>query len=240
MHPAHEATTSPTATNETAAAPRVRARMRFAAYKRLLFADLYRYAGSASWRTLFVRYLRGESLRYVFWFRTCTYTRQHPVLKWLVYIPFARWMLKRYRYKLGISIRVDSPIGPGLYVGHFSGIFISDLSPIGRNCNISQGVTIGHANRGPRKGVPTIGDNVYIGPGAKVFGRVRIGNNVAIGANAVVTRDVPDNAVVGGSPARIINHDGADAYLQNTDYEEEPWFATQRHMLHGTNRASHQ
>lgn len=54
-----------------------------------------------------------------------------------------------------------------------------------------------------RKGVATIGNSVYIGPGVKIVGRINIGNNVAIGANAVVTKDIPDNAVVAGVPAKI-------------------------------------
>ena len=82
--------------------------------------------------------------------------------------------------------------------------------------NISQGVTIGQVNRGKYQGVPTIGNGVYIGPGAKVIGKISIGSNVAIGANAVVTTDVPDNACVAGVPARVISMDGADGYVNRT------------------------
>ena len=84
---------------------------------------------------------------------------------------------------------------------------------IGKNVNISQGVTIGATYRGGKSEVATIGDGVYIGPGAKIVGAVCIGNNVAIGANAVVTHDVPDNAVVAGVPARIISMNGAGEYV---------------------------
>ena len=73
---------------------------------------------------------------------------------------------------------------------------------IGDNCNLSQSVTIGQSNRGARKGTAVIGNNVYIGPGAKIVGAVRIGNFVAIGANCVVTMDIPDSAVVVGVPRR--------------------------------------
>ena len=86
---------------------------------------------------------------------------------------------------------------------------------IGKNCNISPGVNIGKANRGKNKGYPTIGDNVYIGPGAKIIGAVKIGNNVAIGANTVVTKDIPDNACIGGVPARILSMEGAEGYVNN-------------------------
>ena len=79
-------------------------------------------------------------------------------------------MLDHYKYKFGIGIPFITEIGPGFYVGHFGGIFVYPDSKIGRNCNLSQGVTIGNANRGKNKGYPTIGDNVYIGPGAKIIG----------------------------------------------------------------------
>lgn len=75
----------------------------------------------------------------------------------------------------------------GLY-----GIIISHNAVIGKNCTIYHQVTIGEW----KTGAPTIGDNVWIGPGAKIFGCIHIGNNVRIGANCVVSRDVPDNATV--------------------------------------------
>ncbi|MFC2064935.1 serine O-acetyltransferase [Chloroflexota bacterium] len=78
---------------------------------------------------------------------------------------------------------------------------------------------MGKANRGEREGYPVIGDNVYIGPGAKIIGKVHVGNNVAIGANCVVTKDVPDNAVVAGVPGRVISMKGSEGYVENTDYE---------------------
>ena len=62
----------------------------------------------------------------------------------------------------------------------------------GENCNISHGVTLGIADRGKNEGGPTIGDNVYIGPGAKIIGNVTVGNYAAIGANAAVTKDIPE------------------------------------------------
>jgi len=90
---------------------------------------------------------------------------------------------------------------------------------IGKNCNISHQVTLGIANRGTHKGVPIIGDNVYIGPGAKIIGDINIGNNVAIGANCVVTKDVPDNAVVVGVPGKVISYEGSMGYVNKTNYE---------------------
>ena len=81
------------------------------------------------------------------------------------------------------------------------GIVLHADCKIGKNCIIGTNVTIG--GRG-RKGVPVIGDNVYIATGAKVLGPITIGDNVVIGANAVVINDVPANVVVAGIPAKII------------------------------------
>ena len=129
------------------------------------------------------------------------------------------FMLHKQTYKLGISIPASTEIDSGFYIGHFGGIVVNGKSVIGKNCNISQGVTLGQANRGKNKGYPTLGDNVYIGPGAKIVGAIKIGNNVAIGANCVVTKDIPDNSVVVGIPGKVISQDGATGYINMTDYE---------------------
>lgn len=103
----------------------------------------------------------------------------------------------------GISISSKAVIGKGLYIGHFSGIFIHGSARIGGNCSLSQGVTIGTLGLG-KQGAPVIGDNVFIGTGAKVLGGITVGSNVRIGANAVVIADVPDNVTVVGVPAKPV------------------------------------
>lgn len=109
----------------------------------------------------------------------------------------------------GIELPRSATIGPGLYIGHFGGITIAPGAVIGGNCNISQQITIGLSGQGERAGVPTIGDNVYLAPGARVFGKISVGNNVKIGANAVVYQDVPDNAIVALEPGfRIVSYKG--------------------------------
>ncbi|MDE6145301.1 MAG: serine acetyltransferase, partial [Muribaculaceae bacterium] len=95
-------------------------------------------------------------------------------------------------------------IGAGTKLGYGGmGVVIHRKSIIGSKCIIAQQVTIGGGNsRYP--GVPVIGDNVYIAKGAIVFGGISIGNNVVIGANAVVNKPIPDNAIVAGIPAKVI------------------------------------
>ncbi|WP_129644169.1 serine O-acetyltransferase [Peristeroidobacter agariperforans] len=109
----------------------------------------------------------------------------------------------------GIEIPRTAQIGPGLYIGHYGGITVSPIAVIGRDCNLSQGITIGVSGSGAKRGAPTIGDNVYIAPGARLFGKIAIGNNVKVGANAVIHKDLPDNAIAVLDPGfKIISYAG--------------------------------
>jgi len=104
----------------------------------------------------------------------------------------------------GIVIGATATIGRRLCIEHHGCIVIHGNAVIGDDCLIRHGVTIGNSGGADPFGAPIIGDRVDFGAGAKVLGRIRIGNDVIIGANAVVVKDVPDFAVVGGVPARVI------------------------------------
>lgn len=109
---------------------------------------------------------------------------------------------KHLSYKLGFSL-YKNQFGPGLYIMHYGTIVVNPKCRIGANCNINACVNIGMGGR-------VIGDNCYISPGVKIVKPVRIGNNVVIGANAVVNKDIPDDGMVAGMPAKIIkkyNHE---------------------------------
>ncbi|PIE82886.1 MAG: serine acetyltransferase [Candidatus Contendobacter odensis] len=194
--------------------------MKFKEYRFLIYSDLYRITGQANIRSLVWHIIWGEAFKYNFWMRSCAYTGRHALLKFSIY-PIAKFLLRRLRYKLSISISADTKIGSGFYIGHFGGIVVNAKAIIGKNCNISQCVTLGQTNRGKNKGNPILGDNIYIGPGAKIIGAIKIGNNVAIGANCVVTKDIPDNAVVAGIPGKVISQEGSKGYVNNTDYEDK-------------------
>ena len=83
------------------------------------------------------------------------------------------------------------------------GMVIHSNAIVGKKCMIGQGITIG--GRTGHGGAPVIGNNVYIAAGSRVLGGITIGNNVVIGVNAVVIKDVPDNCIVAGVPAKIIS-----------------------------------
>ena len=115
----------------------------------------------------------------------------------------------------GIEIPRVAKIGAGFYIGHFGGITVSPQAVIGENCSISQGVTIGVSGQGEKAGAPKIGHNVYIAPGAKVFGKITIGSNVKIGANAVIYKDLPDNVIAVLSPGFQIIGETQPPYLSD-------------------------
>lgn len=113
----------------------------------------------------------------------------------------------------GISIPSSANIGPSFYIGHFGGIIINSDTIIGKNCNVSQGVTIGVSGQGEKRGVPIIGNNVYIGANAVVAGKISIGNNVLIGACSMVNTSLLDNSVAIGVPAIVISQNGSKGYI---------------------------
>ena len=102
---------------------------------------------------------------------------------------------------LGIDISANADIGPGLYIGHFGGIFLH--CDAGSRLSVGQGVTIGYKGAGKSDKWPTLGNDIYIGTGAKVIGAIQVGDGVLIGANTVVTKDVPANMRVVGAAVRM-------------------------------------
>ena len=114
------------------------------------------------------------------------------------------WKLVNHHYfiKLGFTIP-ENTFGKGLNIHHYGCIVVNDNARIGENCNIQQGVNIGQ-NYGSEN-VPTIGNDVYIGPGAKIFGKVTIADGCVIGANAVVCKDfLEPNKIIIGVPAKQV------------------------------------
>ena len=110
--------------------------------------------------------------------------------------------------RTGIQIPLETKIDKGLRIVHFGHIVIHPCSVIGKNFNISQGVTIGHAE-GKKRGTPIIGDNVCVQPNAIIIGKIRIGNDTLIAPNSFVNIDVPDGCIAIGNPAVIVKKEKA-------------------------------
>ena len=112
-----------------------------------------------------------------------------------------RYYFNRKSMKLGFSIPINV-FGPGLSIAHYGTIVVNGKARVGANCRIQTCVVIGGKTGSEQ--YPRIGDNCYIGSGAKIIGDVELGNNVRIGANAVVTKSFGDNVTLVGVPAKII------------------------------------
>ncbi|WP_310556198.1 serine acetyltransferase [Flavobacterium sp.] len=130
----------------------------------------------------------------------------------LVKIPLILWQ-KHIEIITGISIPASAKIGHSFYIGHFGGIIFNANTVIGNNCNVSQGVTIGISGLNNRRGVPSIGNNVYIGANSVIAGKISIGDNVLIGACSLVNRTIEENAVVSGVPVQVISNEGSKGYI---------------------------
>lgn len=158
-------------------------------YKQLCTADKCRYPNGSG----------GKILHFLRFLRRCQTCNNRVLFKF--------YHLRLYhlakKWHIELSGRVD--IGPGLYIGHPFCITINPNAKIGRNCNIHKGVTIGQENRGDRKGVPIIGNEVWIGVNSTIVGRIIIGDDVLIAPNTYVNCDVPSHSIVFGNPC-IIKH----------------------------------
>lgn len=181
--------------------------------KQLISCDLHRLTHNGGWWWGIRFLISNASFKTTFWYRICSYLQTKKGLFYKTLYLFAAIINKHNQYLTGIQLPSGTSIGGGLLFSHFSCIVINRHSSIGHNCTIFQGVTIGSV-RGPKGGVPSIGNNVVICAGAKIIGKVNIGNNVIIGAGAVVVNDIPDNSVAVGIPAKVISKNGKI----NTEY----------------------
>lgn len=174
-------------------------------------------------RATYKEYVRQDLLAYdvrrltvykYFWMDCLRFQLRLRRIEWLYNTmrrnPFRRlrWFLlevmnHRLATRLGFSIP-KNVFGPGLCIVHYGTIVVNPLARVGRNCRIHPSTSIGDYD-----GVPTLGDNVYIGPGAKLFGNITVGDNVAIGANSVVNRSFGSDVTIAGIPAKVISPIGA-------------------------------
>lgn len=177
---------------------------------KLIEADLHRYGGKPNFKSL-CKFWRIPGLKYIVCWRLSNhYSKLHPIGF------IARLLYKKYFVKYGFQIPRETKLGEGFQINHFGGIVINKGSVIGKNCTISQNITIGHTKRGIKAGCPTLGDLVYIGPGAVILGGIRIGTNVLIAANSLVTTDIDSNSIVSGNPAVIKpRNDATEGYINN-------------------------
>lgn len=153
-----------------------------------------------------------KRLRISEYYRNC----RRDLLGRLFYL-YHRKRLETYSLKLGFSIP-ENVFGPGLAIIHYGSIVVNGAAKVGKNCRIHASTNIG-ASGGSKK-APVLGDNVYIGPGAIIFGDIVIGNNNAISANATVNKSfVEENKVIAGTPAKIIKDIDIKRLIPNAELD---------------------
>ena len=140
----------------------------------------------------------------------------HPSFRVMLYYKLSHYFYKNKHYFLaryvcevakrrtGIEIHPGAVIGKNLFIDHGFGVVIGETTIIGDNVTIFHGVTLGGTGKDSGKRHPTIGNNVFIGSGAKILGNITIGNNVKIGANTVVLKNIPDDVTVVGVAGHIV------------------------------------
>lgn len=130
----------------------------------------------------------------------------------LLKLPLILWQ-KLVEILTGISIPATVKIGHSLYIGHFGGVIINCDAILGNNCNLSQNVTIGVSGIGEKRGVPVIGNNVFIAANSVVAGKIYIEDDVLIGACSLVNTDLKTQTTVVGVPATVVSTNGSIGYI---------------------------
>lgn len=168
-------------------------------FKDLVKKDLSKVRFDVDIKSFISALLFNSSFRLIFFFRLSQFK------VWLKPIITVLYWCEQKKNLVFISKYAE--IGAGFCIGHCFSIIISKCK-IGNDVTVMQQVTIGSSRGGRREGYPTIGNRCFIGAGAKIIGNIIIGDDVVIGANAVVTKDIPSGSVVGGVPAQILSDKG--------------------------------
>lgn len=124
------------------------------------------------------------------------------------------WSIKFHKQSVRCGFEIPpNTFGPGLSIAHRGNIVVHPDSRIGKNCRIHVGVVIG-TRPGPEDQVPMLGDNIYIGPGVKFSGAIKIADNIAVGANSVVMHDFETPSItIAGAPAKKVSDKGSEEYI---------------------------
>ena len=129
----------------------------------------------------------------------------------------ARVLSQITRFFTGVEIHPAAQIGRRFFIDHAMGVVIGETTIVGDDCVLYQGVTLGGTGNEDGKRHPTLGNNVVVGSGAKVLGNIHIGDNVRIGGNSVVVKDVPANSTVVGIPGRVVRRNGCRVLTERYD-----------------------
>ena len=148
-------------------------------------------------------------LRYTEYYNNCKNKWYHKIPKKIINMRYLH-LCDKYQWTIPINV-----FDKGLAIVHVGTIVVSGDAKIGKNCRIHVCTNIGRAPSKSGVGAPKIGDNVYIGPGAKLFGDITIPDNCVIGANAVVNESIKESCTVAGVPAKKISNKTSETYIKS-------------------------
>lgn len=163
-------------------------------------ADVWRYYGDFNGKLFVKCFLTQRTFRPVLSLRLCQLTKA----KFSLLFPVAYLFHLFFQSSAGLELPWRTNVGAGFKIIHGFGVVINESVRIGRNVTILQGVTIGEKITGKSAGAPTLADGVTIGAGAIVIGNVVLGAYSTVGAGALVTKDVPNHAIVANDSAKVI------------------------------------
>lgn len=175
--------------------------------KAIIESDFYRNTRTIDKKNYLKAFIKSNNtMSLLLYYRICNYfceLDRRNIIQFISHC-FCYVRFTTIKNKCGIELNQHTQIGKGLRLPHKGCIVIHPLAVIGDNCEIMQGVTIGNNLLKDSNAVAVIGDEVIMCAGSKIIGGVKINSTVLVGANAVVTHDVPGNSKVAGSPARVI------------------------------------
>lgn len=178
----------------------------------LIYSDLYRYTATTAKKDLFKLIENDTGFQFTFFLRMASIKPSSRIFRYVH--AFSYIFHKKYFIKYGYQIPISTKIGKGLQLLHFGNVVINSKAVIGNNCTIAQGVLIGQSNRG----VPKIGNKVWIGANSILVGNITVGNNVLIAPGSFVNSNIPDNSLVMGNPSITISKSNAiiNGYIVNS------------------------
>ena len=132
----------------------------------------------------------------------------------------ARIISQITRFFTGVEIHPAAQIGRRFFIDHAMGVVIGETTVVGDDCVLYQGVTLGGTGKETGRRHPTLGNHVTVGSGAKVLGSITIGDNVKVGSNSVVVKDVPPNCTVVGVPGHVVRRNGCRVIDEQYDIKQ--------------------
>jgi serine O-acetyltransferase len=181
--------------------------------------DLEKYADprtGAAWKALLLE--QGLWVTFQYRIEAAVYRSRLPrFIKAPLRIVLTVWH-KFVEVLTGVCLPCTARIGPGLHLPHCGSRIVNSTAVIGADCCLCPGVGIGISGHGVRRGVPVVGDRVYFGVNAVAVGSIRIGDDVCIGANSLVNRNVPSHCTVIGVPAAVVSDRGSEDFIATRNF----------------------